>query len=242
MGESLEHLSNRLKELTPIHCVECGEAHMKWVRHRTSEEKGSFLLHFPELAGSLFHGVKLLKSQGAERLDIMVAGCADTGLLALCAHIARHQRAFPQIRVRFHLLDKCQTPLILCEEFAALHDLAVTTRLCRIPRDDPGFSANLILADSLLRFFPSEEQVGVIQYLARHQEPRGVLVYGQILARDPPMVSRPGTSEDPKDVHAVLAKAGYEFDQETVTDRHLRLTNGASRWMKRYVAVATRSG
>jgi hypothetical protein len=56
------------------------------------------------------------------------------------------------------------------------------------------------------------------------------------------MASRPGTSEDPNDVHAVLVEAGYDFEQETVTDRRLRLTNGAPRYMKRYVAVATRSG
>lgn len=239
-GESLEWLAKRMDELSATYCVDCGNDHVRWVRHRRSEEKGSFLIHFPELAGALLHAVKLLHAGGASRLDIMIAGCADTGLLALCAHIVGQQGAFAQDQVRLHVIDRCRTPLILCEEFAALHGLAVTTTLCKIPKDEPGLTANLILADSLLRFFPREEQLDVTKYLARHHAVGGALVYGQILARTPPMAERPGSSADPGDIRAVIAEAGYEFEQETVTDRHFRLTSGAPQYFRRYVAVATK--
>ncbi len=240
-GESLERLAKRAGELAAVHCVDCGNSHTRWIERRRNEEKDSFLIHFPELAGGLLHAVKLLHWGGAGQLDIMVAGCADTGLLALCAHIAGQQGAFARDRVRLHVIDRCRTPLILCEEFAALHGFALTTRHCRIPRDEPGFEANLILADSLLRFFPREEQADVTRYLARHHQMGGVLVYGQVLAKDPPMTERPGSSANPEDIRAVIAEAGYEFAQETVTDRRFRLTTGASIQRSRYVTVATRS-
>jgi hypothetical protein len=170
----------------------------------------------------------------------MIAGCADTGLLALCAHVAELQTLFDKDSVHFHLIDRCRTPLILCEEFAETYNLRVTTQLCRIPEDSPGFTADLIVSDSLFRFFPHERQPDVMRYLAGAQVDGGVFVYGHVISRTPPLPPRPGNSDSVEDLRGIITAEGYSFDQDIVSDRHMRFESRATWQTRRYIAVAVK--
>jgi hypothetical protein len=241
MGERLGALLERTLELAPIYCTDCEDMHVKWVRHRVENDRSSFYTFHPELVGAVVEAVGLLHRRGKDRLRIMIAGAADTGLLALCAHVVSLQKAFPADSVHFHVVDRCRTPLILCEEFAARHGLSVTTCHSLIPDGDSGLGGNLILGSSLLRFFPPERQPRVLEYLAAQHEPGDVFVYGHILARVPPPTPAPGNAITDALIHAMIMGAGYEFDQETISDRHMLLRSGASRELRWYTAVATRT-
>jgi hypothetical protein len=107
-----------------------------------------------------------LLSGGAQK--ILIAGAADTGLLALVA------RAAPS-GTGIVVLDRCETPLELCRRFAWRWSLPVETLRSDLMEAAPEAAFDIVLAHSLLQFIPTERRVDVLSRLRRSMRSGGRL-------------------------------------------------------------------
>lgn len=113
--EPLGEFAQEAYKISGSLCGSCSDLHALWPYIRLSrastgvEEPGSML----ELS------LRGLISEG--RRDVLIAGSADTGLLALTA------RAAADYAVNIAVLDICETPLEMCRQFAARCALPIET-------------------------------------------------------------------------------------------------------------------
>ena len=96
-------------------------------------------------------------SQAPGAVTVLVVGAADSGLLAIAAHACAKTGMLS--RARFAVVDRCDTPLALCRDFAVRHGLDLTTRVATVERLPDLSPAQLVIVHSLLRFVPPETRL-----------------------------------------------------------------------------------
>src|SRR5262249_10216525 len=102
----------------------------------------------------------------------LIAGSADAGVLAAAEASAA---ALPGTRHDFVVVDRCETPLVLCRDHAAARGLSVETiraDLMAFSRDD-GF--DMVVMHHLLRFFDDAGRSAVLARAAGWLAPGGRL-------------------------------------------------------------------
>ena len=101
---------------------------------------------------------------------VLIAGAADTGLLALTA------RTGAAYDVNIVVLDRCRTPLELCRQFAQRWSL----RSCTLHQDLTGLDLaaefDVVFANSVLMFIAPELRIDVLRRLSRALRLDGRLV------------------------------------------------------------------
>jgi trans-aconitate methyltransferase len=90
-------------------------------------------------------------------------------------------------RCRFRVLDRCPTPLSLCEAFGRRHGLNVTTEPYDLVGDAAENPADFVIFHSVLRFVPSEHHVEVVRKLLGWLKPGGRVIASTSIGR----MSRP---------------------------------------------------
>lgn len=193
----------RLAErLAPIHCTGCGGYHLARARRRV-QPGGADALDRPEIV-ALLRAELARRDASAHPADITIAGSGDTNLLAICADAAALTAIAPR-RVRYSVVDRCRTPLLLCEAFAQTYDLDLRVAQTEMGEDGPAFPADLILAHSLLRFVPADRHRATLRQLRGWLKPGGVMVFSHRL-----MAPAPGAGEygDAAELVALLGAAG----------------------------------
>jgi hypothetical protein len=161
----------RLAEaLALTHCVGCGGYHLARVRRRLSSGTPDTLDR-----GEM---VRLLRAWAVDRsfseaapLEVVIVGSADTNLLAMAAEAVSDLGP-----ARYTVLDRCRTPLALCEAFARQHGLEVETRQFDMSAPDGAFQADAIIVHSLLRFLPQPVHLASLSALRRWLRPGGAIV------------------------------------------------------------------
>lgn len=79
---------------------------------------------------------------------LLLSGTGDSALLAVALDaLAPHERA-----ARLHVVDRCPTPLALCEEFAARRGVAIHTRAADVVELAADSRFDVILVHALLGF------------------------------------------------------------------------------------------
>jgi hypothetical protein len=131
----------------------------------------------PELT-DIIHDI-LAKS--LDRTSILIAGSADTNLLSICCMAAERIRPGTARRIDYTVVDKCETPLQLCEFYARRNRLHLETRAMDLSTGNLNIEADIILAHSLLRFMPEERHRQTMESFGRCLSPGGVIVYSQRL-------------------------------------------------------------
>lgn len=110
-SEDLPQLAAEAWEVADRFCGSCKNLHLLWPYYRLAGSPGQDV--------SFIHPVlkRLFSSPGR---SVLIAGCADTGLLALAARAAHADTAIT-------VVDRCETPLELCRRFAHRWAIAANT-------------------------------------------------------------------------------------------------------------------
>ncbi|RTL96996.1 MAG: class I SAM-dependent methyltransferase [Hyphomicrobiales bacterium] len=176
-GEDLASNLQRVLEIAPRHCRDCADYHIRCVAHRATGERFGIDSDRPELVALLkgLVGRRLAEQPG--RLDIVIAGSADTGVLATVAHAVSLLGDEALARCRFTVLDLCPTPLLLCRHFAAEHGLDFASAAVDLTALGERFPADILVMHSVFRFIDSSLQPAVLKELGSWLKPGGAMVF-----------------------------------------------------------------
>ena len=162
--EDLPLLAAESFELSKSLCRTCGQVHALWpyirlARASTGVEPPSSYLQ------SL---LTALIADGRRRL--LVAGAADTGLLALVTRVDAGRNA------DIVVLDRCETPLALCRRWAARVPHPIVTLHQDLRDLNEAQLFDLVLVHGTLHFIAAPERPDVLAWLRRSLAPGGRLV------------------------------------------------------------------
>jgi SAM-dependent methyltransferase len=163
--EDLAHLAATQYRLADRYCDRCRNYHALFPYRRAAR-----IVRTAETGGHDFTPI-LSEVFKSGRNKVLIAGAADSGLLALTA------RAGAAFDIDILVLDRCQTPLESCREFAQRHSHAVDV-LCRDLVDlDVAAGFDVVVADNILLFIEPERRVEVLSRLRRALRPNGRIVH-----------------------------------------------------------------
>jgi hypothetical protein len=176
-GEDLAGNLQRVLEIAPEHCRDCADYHIRCVAHRATGERFGIDFDRPELVALLedLAGRRLAEQPG--RLDIVIAGSADTGVLATVAHAVSLLGEAALARCRFTVLDLCPTPLLLCRHFAGEHGLDLACAAVDLTAPGEKFPADILVMHSVFRFIDGSLQPAVLKELGSWLKPGGAMVF-----------------------------------------------------------------
>lgn len=159
-SEDLPQLAAEVWQVADRFCGSCKNLHLLWPYYRLAGSPGQDV--------SFIHPVleRLLSSPGR---SVLIAGCADTGLLAT---VARAAHADTVITV----VDRCETPLELCRRFAHRWSIAATTIRLDLAQLAAKSSFDVVFAHELLQHVPASHRVDVISRMQRSMRTNGRLV------------------------------------------------------------------
>jgi hypothetical protein len=159
--------------------------------------------------------------EGAGSRDILIAGAGDTSTFATCAHAVAVKGPRYIEATRFHILDKCETPLALCRDFARRHNLTA-----RIGRDDlmkpsGNYLADIIILHSVLNFIPVEHHPDILRNALSWLKPNGRLFVWNALPLGPGARAKAALRTDNERVRQMLADGELTIgeDRETFLSR-----------------------
>src|SRR5579862_5058888 len=158
-GEDLRELAVRSFHLALRHCEGCGEMHAVWpyirlARGGSDEDKGS---------GQLAAILRDLALAGRRR--ILIAGAADTGLMAQAA------RACAGNDIEIVVSDRCEVPLALCRELAREWPIGLQTLQQDLTGLELADCCDIILMHGTLPFIADERRGDVLGRLRRALRP-----------------------------------------------------------------------
>ena len=88
-------------------------------------------------------------------------------------------------RARFTVLDRCPSPLLLCEAYAAQNGLRILAETADLTTTSRAFPANLIVVHHLLPFLPEAEIPGALERLRSWLKENGRVGLCTMLRRQP---------------------------------------------------------
>lgn len=187
-SEDLRQLAAEAFDLSSRLCGSCRDLHALWPYIRLSRTSTGI----EDQASNLEAQLGDLFSRGLR--DILIAGSADSGLLALVARVgARHA---PRIVV----LDICETPLELCRRFANQWSLSIETLRQDLLDLDVERRFDIVLVHGTLQFIAANRRVEALARIRRAIRPGGRLV---LLFN----TSHPVAAEDAEQIRADYANS-----------------------------------
>lgn len=175
-GEDLPGNLRRVLEIAPRHCVGCADYHIRSCAHRATGERFGIDTDRDALVAVL----EELFGRGLSRqprLDIVIAGSADTGVFATVAHAVARLGDEALRRCHFTVLDLCPTPLLLCQHFAEEHGLDFSYAAVDLTAPGRKFPADIIVMHSVFRFIDRSVQPAVLAELGSWLKPGGSVVF-----------------------------------------------------------------
>jgi hypothetical protein len=182
-GEDLAYNARRFSQLAPDHCAGCADYHIRSAVHRCAGPPKS-VFDRPELIRLMRRIIGDASLRSDRMIDIIIAGSADTAVLATCAHAAVALGASTLARCRFTVIDSCETPLLICAEFAARHGLHFQARHGDLLSASKPCDADLIVTHSIFRFIERAYQARLLKRLGSWLAPQGRLVFSNRLLLD----------------------------------------------------------
>jgi len=161
-SEDLRQLAAEASELAVCLCGQCQNFHLLWPYLRLAGASGGDV-RSPLVHSMLHH---LLSKTSAR---ILIAGSADSGLLAVVARAASSD-------AEIVVLDRCETPLEICGRFAARWSLSIETLHLDLMELSLQSGFDVVFAHSLLQFIPADRRVDVLARMRRSLRPDGRLV------------------------------------------------------------------
>jgi hypothetical protein len=183
-GEDLLHSAARVSELAPVHCAGCADYHIRSSAHRCAGIPKGIAFDRPYLIELIRQIIEERVASTNANVEIVIPGSADTGILATCAHAAATLGAASLDRCRFTILDRCPTPLILCQEYAAQHQLSLRTRQVDLQAMSERYNADLIVVHSILRFIKHSDQPAILDKFGSWLNHGGRMIVSNRLKQD----------------------------------------------------------
>jgi SAM-dependent methyltransferase len=199
IDEPLIDAALRAFDVAPLRCTsECLAYHRLWPWLRVLGLGSS-----PERHGQFFSEQLRSAARSDRRIDVLVSGCADQAMLA---HVAA---SAPDARVT--VVDKCGTPVALCEDYARFRRALDLRGVVGDIRDLGDGSFDLITSHSFLSQFTPDERPNLVSAWLRLLAPDGRIV---TTTRLEPTSSTDTFSDDAVDDFAarVLAEARAHDD------------------------------
>ena len=166
-------------------CVDCGDFHLRSVLRRvdiaTNEKTGDL---------EEFNAVTLLAlqrlSQALPMMRVGIVGSTDTGLLANLLSLADGIGGSALVhKLDIELMDRCATPLAICQAFADRCSVSIKTRqsdFLEISRRD---QFDLILMHGVVPFFPADRRQDYLKHIAGWLSEEGILISSTHLGTKP---------------------------------------------------------
>jgi ubiquinone/menaquinone biosynthesis C-methylase UbiE len=161
-NEDLRQLAAEAYNVARRQCDSCINFHLLWPYLRLAKASGGDVDE-PSFRTAL---TRLLSGRDQK---VLIAGAADTGLLAV---VTRAAGSSPEIIV----VDRCATPLELCRHFASRWSLPVETLQADLTELELMAAVDVVVAHSLLQFIPADRRVDVLSRLRRSLRPGGRLL------------------------------------------------------------------
>ena len=180
-GEDLAYNAQRFSALAPQFCSDCADYHIRGALHRYTGRK---IFDRPELIRLAGKVIADKAARPEQTIEIVITGSADTAMLATSAHATATLGAETLKRCRFTVLDRCMTPLLVCEEFAARHGLAFHGQQADLMSAAQPCAADLIVVHSLFRFIPHASQAALLGRIGSWLAPRGRLIFSNRVLLD----------------------------------------------------------
>ena len=156
IDEQLAQAAERAWQLSASLCDGCRAYHGLWPWLRLAGLRRGLERDRPLLLPAL----RRLIGEGRPR--VLVAGAADSGLAALVLEAAGDQP------LALSVVDRCATPLVLCQELGARLGRPLAIAVADLTADALGENqADLILAHALLSHLPAGAQVGALAGMRR---------------------------------------------------------------------------
>ena len=159
-------------EIAGKSCGDCADYHATVTIGRITDSSG--------WAGGMRDSLINFVSGEAQRrkgagpgLSILIAGAADTSTLACSAHAVLGSGEDAFRKSNFTVVDRCETPLVLCREFALEHQINLLAETQDLVRPLRGFNADLIVFHTVLSFIPAEHHIAILQRAATWLNPGG---------------------------------------------------------------------
>jgi SAM-dependent methyltransferase len=163
-SERLSELAAQAYQLSDQLCGSCRDLHALWPYIRLSRSSTGVEVEESKLT----HGLRNLIVEG--RRDVLIAGAADTGLLALVA------RAGIDYGVNIVVLDICETPLELCRQFAKQWSLPIETVRQDLRKLNARQQFDLVLVHGTLHFIDRSGRSRAVTRIRDSLRPGGRLV------------------------------------------------------------------
>jgi len=144
-------------------CADCRDYHAVWPYRRLSRTVSGI-----EATADIVKA--LLRDVTPRGGQVLIAGSADAGMLALAAQAAK--TLAPQIVVA----DRCATPLAVCRRYAETHGLSIATLQTELGGALQSQSHDVVFADGVLQFMPRQSHAAVLRKLRGMMSARGALV------------------------------------------------------------------
>jgi SAM-dependent methyltransferase len=166
IDEDLPRLAAESFELSKSLCRACGQVHALWPYIRLA--RASTGVEAP--ASYLQSVLTALIAEG--RRTLLIAGAADTGLLALVSRASADADRDADIAV----LDRCEAPLALCRRWAARTSQRLATQHQDLRDLNEAQRFDLVLVHGTLHFIAAPERPDVLSRLRRSLADGGRLV------------------------------------------------------------------
>lgn len=181
--ESLSEIAAEAYELSGRLCGGCGDLHALWPYIRLTRASTGV-----ETRQSVLH-TALRKYFDRGLRDVLIAGCQDTGLLALVA------RAGAGHEIKISVLDICETPLELCRRAAQRWSLPITTLRRDLAELDIAAAFDLVLVHGTLHFISADRRLEALKRMRRAMRSAGQLMLFFNTSRSPSVDARQGEAE-----------------------------------------------
>jgi hypothetical protein len=188
-GEDLAFNARETRRLAPGLCPGCADTHIAYTVMRPYAPGERIEGDRPQIVAIMRTLLADAVGRSGEPIDVVLAGSADTGLLATCAHAAAAMGDQVAARIRYTVLDLCPTPLVLCVEFARRHGLSLSTRVVDLTDGSLSFPADIVVVHSVFRFLPVAGRPAALAMLGRWLKPHGSVVFSNSLFADDEKVS-----------------------------------------------------
>jgi SAM-dependent methyltransferase len=162
--ERLDQIAADAYELSARLCSGCGDLHALWPYIRLTRASTGVEARQSALQS------ELCKLFDLGLRDGLIAGCQDTGLLALVA------RAAIDYDIKVTVLDICETPPELCRRTAKQWSMPIATLRRDLAALEVEAAFDFVLVHGTLNFIPADRRLEALTRMRRALRPGGQLV------------------------------------------------------------------
>jgi len=166
-------------------CLDCGDFHLRSIlrrMHVAANKKTGDLAAFNE-------ATRVALKQLADTLSFVkigIVGSTDTGLLANLLMIAHEIGGKDLVdRLDITLIDRCATPLIICQAYAERCGVPLKTLRSDFLRCAPDGQFDLIIMHGVVPFFPAHKRLDYLRHVATWLSDEGMLISSTHLGTKP---------------------------------------------------------